>query len=132
MSWPASVRIVAFCAGLGLVGWGIVERHSFTRVKAAGVEAVVEPDIEFRESRGSRGAITYFGNFAFVAANGERVVAREREFPEALLGDIAARRPIRVRYEAARPANFVFDKEDPPWTWVLAGIILIVVAAVRK
>jgi hypothetical protein len=131
MSWPKSVRGIAFALGAGLIAWGLAERYSFSRLKSSGAEAIVEPVADYRESHAGRGGTRYVSDFAFTTAEGQRV-AVQREFPEALIADIRARQPIKVRYEAARPAEFVFEKEDAPWSFILAGFILIVVAAVRK
>ena len=130
-AWPNAVRSVAFAMGIGLVAWGFVERHSFSRLKSSGVAATAMPTSHVRESRSSRGATHYLASVEFTTAQGQRIGA-EREIPGALLADVHAQRPVAVRYEAANPANFVFEGDSAPWSFVIAGVVLITVAAVRK
>jgi hypothetical protein len=131
MAWPGIVRATAFAAGIVLIGWGFVERYSFSRLKSTGVAASAMPASPVRESHSSRGSTRYLATVEFTTAQGQRI-GGEREIPSALLAEVRAQRPVTVRYEAANPANFVFEEDSAPWSFVIAGVILITVAAVRK
>lgn len=121
-------KVLGVVAGLVFLGFGIAERSSINRVKATGVETVVEP-IEGYTVRKSRGSTTYSAQFSFKPESG-RQVSKMKSFPEELLPDFKSGGPVKIFYDPRDPGEFVFEKEKPSWFLVLVGAGIVVAALI--
>ena len=121
-------KILGVTVGVVLAGYGIVDRQSLSRLKRTGEAAVVEPISKYTE-RTSKGVKTYTAEFHFKTAAGREVV-QNHSFPEEVLTDFKARTPVKVLYDPRDPYTFVFEKEEPSWFLVLAGVGIAIAALV--
>ena len=80
-------------------------------------------------ARKSGNSKTYTAKFTFRTAGGVEVT-RVKSFPETLLADVQAGRPIKVLYDPRDPAKFVFESEEPSWSLPGAGIAIAIVALI--
>src|SRR5215472_3540165 len=121
-------KILGVLAGLVFLVYGCVERSDIAKVHRLGKPAVVAPISSYTEFR-NRGSTTYTAEFRFKTEAGRDVVTKH-SFPKEVLEDFQSGAPVRVLYLPDDPYTFVFEKERPSWTLVIAGLALAVAALI--
>jgi len=121
-------KVLGALAGLVFMGFGVQERMEHSRIHKSGKRAVVEPIEQYTEFKKS-GSSLYTAEFHFTTADGQAVVTKH-SFPEEVLEDFKAERPVEVIYEARDPTSFVFASEKPSWTLVIVGALIFLAAII--
>ena len=119
-------KILGVIAGLVFAGYGLVDRQSTTRLKRVGEPATVRP-IQNYTAHKQRGRTNYMATFNYKTATGSEV-NRAKSFPEEVLKEFEAGRPVKIFYDPRNPSEFVFEKEDPGWLLVVGGVVIGVLA----
>jgi hypothetical protein len=119
-------KILGAMAGLVFVVYGFIDRSELTRLQKNGERAVVEPIGQYTEFKKS-GSSTFTAEFHFTTADGRKMVVKH-SFPEEILEDFQAGRPVEVVYEKSDPSTFVFASEKASWTIVAIGVGLTIAA----
>lgn len=117
-------RLLAIVAGATMLAIGFQEKAAIDHVQSVGKVAVVEP-VDSYTRRKSKGMDTYSADFTFTTEDG-RVIKKRRPFPELLLADFQNGVPVKVLYDPANPADFVFEKEQPDWLPMGMGAAFII------
>src|SRR3954466_1672695 len=121
-------KMLGVLAGLVFAGYGIQQRSELARLKKTGKIAIVEP-IENYTEFSTNGSKTYTGEFHFTTEAGQNIVAKH-SFPEEVLEDFKAGRPVEVVYQANDPATFIFAKEQSSWFLVIVGVAVALAALI--
>jgi len=119
-------KVLGVIAGLVFLGFGFQERSELSNIKKHGEKSVVEPISGYQEFKQS-GSSTYTAEFHFTTADGRQMVVK-RSFPEEVLEDFKAGRPVEIFYMPRDPSTFVFARVEGSWTLVGIGAGLAVVA----
>ena len=119
-------KILGVIAGLVFLGFGYKERSEVSNLKKHGERAVVEPISGYQEFK-QGGSSTYTAEFHFTTADG-RQMAVKHSFPEEVLEDFQAGRPVEIFYMPRSPSSFVFARDEGSWMLVGIGAGLAVVA----
>jgi hypothetical protein len=90
--------------------------------------ATVEPITQYTEFKKS-GSSTFTAEFHFKTEDGRQVV-QKHSFPEEVLADFKAGKPVRIYYLPSDTSTFVFESDKPGWTLVIGGFVLLVAALV--
>ncbi|CAN7317758.1 DUF3592 domain-containing protein [Acidovorax sp. LjRoot129] len=121
-------KLLGAAAGLVFVIAGFNERSELTSIQKRGKRAVVEPITQYTEFS-KRGSSTYTAEFRFTTDDGRKMVVKH-SFPEEVLADFKASKPVEIVYMPADPSNFVFAREKASWTLVAIGAALFLAALV--
>lgn len=121
-------KILGVLAGLVFVIFGFKENSELSRIQKLGKRATVEPIGQYMQFKRS-GSTTYMAEFHFTTEDGRPIVAKHR-FPEEVLADFKASRPVQVIYLPSDPQTFVFASERRSWTLTIIGVILALAALV--
>jgi len=119
-------KILGVLAGLVFVGFGFQERSELSRLKKHGQRAVVEPISEYQQFKQS-GSSTYTAEFHFTTADGQPAVVKH-SFPEGVLEDFQAGRPVEIFYNPKDPTSFIFARDEGSWMLVGIGAALAIAA----
>jgi len=119
-------KILGVIVGLVFLGFGYQERSELSNVKKHGERAVVEPISGYQQFKQS-GSSTYTAEFHFTTADGRPIVMKH-SFPEEVLEDFQAGRPVEIFYMPTNPYEFVFARDEASWTLVGIGAGIAVVA----
>ncbi|MBD9392744.1 DUF3592 domain-containing protein [Acidovorax sp. ACV01] len=119
-------KILGALAGIVFIVFGMQERSELSRTLKIGKHAVVEPITQYTEFKKS-GSTTYTAEFRFKTDNGQQMVVKH-SFPEEVLAEFKANRPVEIAYMPSDPSSFVFVKQQSSWTLVLIGGALFVAA----
>lgn len=119
-------KVLGVLAALVLIGYGFKDRSDITSIQKHGQLATVEPISNYTEFKQS-GSSTYTAEFHFKTVDGRDIV-QKHSFPEDVLADFKAGRPVHIYYLANDPGTFVFSSEKPGWGLVIGGGVLLVAA----
>ncbi|WP_010465032.1 DUF3592 domain-containing protein [Acidovorax radicis] len=119
-------KILGALAGIVFIVFGMQERSELSRTLKIGKHAVVEPITQYTEFKKS-GSTTYTAEFRFKTDNGQQIVVKH-SFPEEVLAEFKANRPVEIAYMPSDPSSFVFVKQQYSWTLVLIGGALFIAA----
>ena len=119
-------KILGVLAGIVFIAFGMQERSELSRTLKIGKHAVVEPITQYTEFKKS-GSSTYTAEFHFKTESGQQMVVKH-SFPEEVLAEFKANRPVEIAYLPNDPSNFVFVKQTASWTLVLVGGALALAA----
>lgn len=119
-------KLLGAFAALVFIGYGLKDRSEVTSIQKRGKTATVEPIGKYTEFKQS-GSSTYTAEFHFKTEDG-RDVTQKHSFPEEVLADFKAGKPVQIVYLANDPSTFVFASEKPGWTLVVVGVVLLVAA----
>ena len=119
-------KILGALAGIVFIVFGMQERSELSRTLKIGKHAVVEPITQYTEFKKS-GSTTYTAEFRFKTDNGQQMVVKH-SFPEEVLAEFKANRPVEIAYMPSDPSSFVFVKQQSSWTLVLIGGALFIAA----
>jgi hypothetical protein len=115
---------VGLICGIAFVVAGVNERSDIARIKSTGKVAAVEPISGYTKRKS-----TYTAEFTFVTEDG-RKITKKQSFPSELVKDFEANAPVNVVYNPANPSEFVFEKQQPEWFLIVAGIGVAVAALI--
>jgi uncharacterized protein DUF3592 len=121
-------KLLGLIAGLTLFVYGLQDRREQNRIRANGQVAVVEPITGYKEFK-SKGSSTYTAEFKFKTSDG-RDITQKHSFPEELIEDFKAGKPVQVVYMTQDPNTFIFEKDRPSWTLVVIGVLLALAALI--
>ncbi len=121
-------KLVGAIAAIAFIVFGFQERSEITSVKKMGKLATVEPITQYTEFKKS-GSSTFTAEFHFKTEDGRQVV-QKHSFPEEVLADFKAGKPVRIYYLPSDTSTFVFESDKPGWTLVIGGFVLLVAALV--
>ena len=121
-------KILGVLAGIVFIAFGMQERSELSRTLKIGKHAVVEPITQYTEFKKS-GSSTYTAEFRFKTESGQQMVVKH-SFPEEVLAEFKANRPVEIAYLPDDPSSFVFVKQASSWTLVLVGGALALAALV--
>ena len=119
-------KILGVLAGIVFIAFGMQERSELSRTLKIGKHAVVEPITQYTEFKKSSSS-TYTAEFRFKTESGQQMVVKH-SFPEEVLAEFKANRPVEIAYLPNDPSNFVFVKQTSSWTLVLVGGVLALAA----
>lgn len=119
-------KILGVLAGIVFIAFGMQERSELSRTLKIGKHAVVEPITQYTEFKKS-GSSTYTAEFRFKTESGQQMVVKH-SFPEEVLAEFKANRPVEIAYLPDDPSSFVFVKQASSWTLVLVGGALALAA----
>lgn len=119
-------KILGAIAGLVFIVFGFQERSELSRTLKHGKHAVVEPITQYTEFK-KRGSSTYTAEFRFKTEDGRQMVVKH-SFPEEVLAEFKAARPVEIAYMPNDPTSFVFVKQQSSWMLVGAGVALLIAA----
>ncbi|MCZ8219226.1 MAG: hypothetical protein O9337_07405 [Acidovorax sp.] len=119
-------KILGVLAGIVFIAFGMQERSELSRTLKIGKHAVVEPITQYTEFKKS-GSSTYTAEFRFKTEGGQQMVVKH-SFPEEVLAEFKANRPVEIAYLPNDPSSFVFVKQASSWTLVLVGGALALAA----
>jgi len=119
-------KLLGALAALVFIGYGLKDRSEVTSIQKRGKLATVEPIANYTEFKQS-GSSTYTAEFHFKTEDGRDVV-QKHSFPEEVLADFKAGKPVQVIYLQNDPSTFVFAREKPGWGLVIGGVVLLVAA----
>lgn len=119
-------KILGVLAGIVFIAFGMQERSDLSRTLKIGKHAVVEPITQYTEFKKS-GSSTYTAEFRFKTESGQQMVVKH-SFPEEVLAEFKANRPVEIAYLPNDPSSFVFVKQASSWTLVLVGGALALAA----
>jgi hypothetical protein len=95
-------------------------------IQKRGKRAVVEPVSQYTEFK-KRGSSTYTAEFRFKTEDGRQMVVKH-SFPEEVLADFKAQRPVEILYLPTDPGSFVFANQKASWTLTAIGAAILVAA----
>lgn len=121
-------KILGALAGIVFIVFGMQERSELSRTLKLGKHAVVEPITQYTEFKKS-GSTTYTAEFRFKTDNGQQMVVKH-SFPEEVLAEFKANRPVEIAYMPSDPGSFVFVKQHASWTLVLVGAAVFLAALI--
>lgn len=119
-------KLLGALAALAFIGYGLKDRSEITSIQKRGKLATVEPITKYSEFKKS-GSSTYTAEFHFKTEDGRQIVTKH-SFPEDVLADFKAGKPVQIVYLPNDPGTFVFAKEKPGWALVIGGAVLLVAA----
>lgn len=119
-------KILGVLAGIVFIAFGMQERSELSRTLKIGKHAVVEPITQYTEFKKS-GSSTYTAELRFKTESGQQMVVKH-SFPEEVLAEFKANRPVEIAYLPNDPSSFVFVKQASSWTLVLVGGALALAA----
>jgi hypothetical protein len=117
-------KLLGALAALVLIGFGLVDRSEIASIQKHGMLATVEPISGYTEHQQSA-LSTYTAEIRFKTADGRKIV-QNHSFPEEVLSDLSAGRPVQVVYLPNDPSTFVFAREKASWLLVLGGAAFLV------
>lgn len=121
-------KVLGAVAGLVFAVAGFQERSELSRTLKNGKHAVVEPIKQYTEFKKS-GSSTYTAEFRFKTEDGQQVVTKH-SFPEEVLAEFKAARPVEIAYLPNDPTSFVFLKQTSSWLMVIGGVVLFLAAII--
>ena len=119
-------KLLGALAAVVFIGYGVKERSEITGIQKRGKVATVEPIKDYTEFR-QGGSSTYTAEIHFKTEDGRDII-QKHSFPEEVLADLKAGRPVQVVYLPESPGSFVFAAEKPGW-WMVGGGVAFLVAA---
>ena len=119
-------KLLGALAALVFIGYGLKDRSEVTSLQKRGKLATVEPIGKYTEFK-QRGLSTYTAEFRFKTEDGRNIV-QKHSFPEEVLSDFKAGKPVQIVYMPNNPSTFVFASKRPGWGLVIGGVILLVAA----
>jgi hypothetical protein len=119
-------KIIGVVIGLAVVAYGIQERSEITSIQAHGKHEADDPITEYKEFKQS-GSSTYTAEFHYKIDDG-RQFSIKHSFPEEVLEEIKAGKPVEIVYMPNDPSAFVFASEKASWTFVTIGVVIAVLA----
>ncbi|MDQ1812119.1 DUF3592 domain-containing protein [Massilia sp. CCM 9210] len=112
-------KVLGYLAAIAIIAFGFALSGKWTYLHSVGRIAVIEP-IQGHTVHRLRSTTTYKAVFHFTTETGAKVV-RTRSFPEELLPDLEAGKPVRVIYDPDKPRDFMLEGEPPSWIAVILG-----------
>jgi hypothetical protein len=106
----------------------VQDRIEHSNIRKLGKRAVVEPIGQYTEFKQS-GSSTYTAEFHYTTVDGQPIVTKS-SFPEEVLEEFKAGKPVEVIYQANDPGTFVFASEKPSWTLIVVGAVIFLAAIV--
>ena len=119
-------KVLGALAALVFIGYGLKDRSEVTSIQEQGKLAIVEPITNYTEFK-QGGSSTYTAEFRFKIEGGREIVLKH-SFPEEVLSDFKAGKPVQIFYLPSDPSNFVFAGEKPGWGLVIGGVVMLVAA----
>jgi len=119
-------KLLGALAALVFIGYGLKDRSEVTSIQKRGKLVTVEPIANYTEFKQS-GSSTYTAEFHFKTEDGRDMV-QKHSFPEEVLADFKAGKPVQIVYLPNDPGTFVFAREKPGWGLVIGGVVLLVAA----
>lgn len=117
-------KVLGSLAALVFIVYGFKERSDITSIQKRGKLATVEPISQYTQFKKS-GSSTYTAEFHFKTEDG-RAIVQKHSFPEEVLSDFKAGKPVRVYYLSNDPSTFSFEREKPSWFLVIGGAVFLV------
>lgn len=117
-------KVLGVLAALAFIIVGFKGRSEITSIQRHGKFATVEPIgqyLQFKQGSYS----TYTAEFHFKTEEGRDMV-QKHSFPEEVLSDFKAGRPVQIIYLPNDPSTFVFAREQPGWWLIIAGFVFLV------
>jgi len=119
-------KLLGAIAALVFIGYGLKERNEITSIQKRGKTATVQPIANYTQFK-KGGSSTYTAEFRFKTEEGREIV-QKHSFPEEVLADFNAGKPVQIVYLPNDPSTFVFASEKPGWMLVIVGSVLLVAA----
>ena len=119
-------KLLGALAALVFIGYGLKERSEITSIQKRGKTATVQPIANYTQFK-KGGSSTYTAEFHFKTEDGREIV-QKHSFPEEVLADFNAGKPVQIVYLPNDPSTFVFASEKPGWMLVIIGSVLLVAA----
>lgn len=119
-------KLLGALAALVFIGYGLKDRSEITSIQKHGTLATVEPIADYTEFK-QGGSSTYTAEFHFKTEDGRDIVLKH-SFPEEVLADFQAGRPVQIFYLQNDPSTIVFANEKPGWGMVIGGVVMLVAA----
>jgi hypothetical protein len=119
-------KVLGAIAGLVFIVSGFQGRSELSSLQKRGKRAVVEPVSQYTEFK-QRGSSTYTAEFHFKTEDGRQMVVKH-SFPEEVLADFKAKRPVEILYLPTDPSSFVFANQKASWTLTAIGAAILVAA----
>ena len=110
-------------AALAFIGYGFKDRSEITSIQKHGTLTTVEPIADYTEFK-QGGSSTYTAEFHFKTADGREIVLKH-SFPEEVLNDFNAGKPVQIYYLPSDPSTIVFANEKPGWGLVIGGFVFL-------
>ena len=119
-------KLLGAIAALVFIGYGFKDRSEITSIQKRGKTATVGPISNYTQFKQS-GSSTYTAEFHFKTEDGRRIV-QKHSFPEEVLADFKAGKPVQIVYLPNDPSTFLFANQKPGWMLVVIGSVLLVAA----
>ena len=119
-------KLLGVIAALAFIAYGIKDRSEITSIQRRGKFATVEPIEEYIEFK-KGGYSTHTAEFHFKTEDGRDIV-QKHSFPEEVLSDFKAGKPVQIVYLPDDPSTFVFAGEKPGWALIIGGFVLLLAA----
>ena len=116
-------KVLGTIAALAFIGYGFKDRSEITNIQKHGTRATVEPIADYTEFK-QGGSSTFTAEFHFKTEDGRDIV-QKRSFPEEVLIDFNAGKPVQIFYLPNDPGTFVFAAEKPGWGLVIGGFVFL-------
>jgi hypothetical protein len=119
-------KLLGVLAALVFIVYGFKDRAEIASIQRSGKFATVKPIENYTEFKQSTFS-TYTAEFHFTTEEGRNIVQRH-SFPEEVLSDFRAGKPVQVVYLPNDPSTFVFASEKPGWWLIVGGFALLLTA----
>ncbi len=119
-------KFLGALAALAFIGYALKDRSEITSIQEHGKIAVVAPIGDYSVFKRG-GSSTYTAEFHFKTEDGREIV-QKRSFPEEVLSDFQAGKPVEIVYLPNDPNTFVFAREKAGWGLVIGGGAFLVAA----
>jgi hypothetical protein len=121
-------KILGVIAGLVFVVAGFNENSELSRIQKLGKRATVEPIGQYTQFKQGSSSI-YTAEFHFTTEDGRQIVTKH-SFPEEVLAEFKAHKPVQVVYLPSDPSTFVFAGAQQSWWLTFIGAMLAVAALI--
>jgi len=119
-------KLLGALAALVFIVYGFMARSEVTSIQRSGKFATVNPISNYTVFKQSALSI-YTAEFHFKTEDGRDIV-QKHSFPEEVLSDLKAGKPVQVVYLPNDPSTFVFAGEKPGWWLIIGGFVLLITA----
>jgi hypothetical protein len=119
-------KLLGALAALVFITYGFKDRSEITSIQRSGKFATVKPIANYTEFKQS-GFSTYTAEFHFKTEDGRDIV-QGHSFPEEVLSDFKAGKPVQIVYLPNDPSTFVFARDKPGWWLIICGFGLLLTA----
>jgi hypothetical protein len=116
-------KLLGSLAALAFIVYGFKDRSEITGIQKRGKVATVEPIGAYNEFK-QGGSSTYTAEFHFKTEDGREMVLKH-SFPEEVLADFKAGKPVQIVYMPNDPSTFVFARDKPGWGLVIGGFAFL-------